>query len=1044
MRKGALALSSLGLAMLLGAMVFRSDASAVDDRPVTREELFSLLHGIRVTEGVLLEATFTPREPRQEQASRFGEVIASPAFRQLYLRNARNLRNQPTSETLVNAAVIETVEGDLDSAIDLLTRAVRLDSSDEPALWNDLSALYLERARSRHQPYDMVLALAAAEKAARGGFWEARFNRALALKHLHLDPASRAEWKDLLDALPSPEWQEEAVAQWWSLRRSSEVTPIEPPDLLASFVLKGPEVVRDLVRDFPQKARSYGEEVLLGQWANRHEDDPEKARLTLRVVEAIGEELEAAHGDRMLLDSVRIIQSAEARGRASQLVVGHDKFSAGHAALKDGDCRSAQALLATSERALKAEGSPFARWANFYQAICSYFAQDFASAEAKVSELVGSGLEHYVTFEARLRWLQGLLRISQADSVGSLGAYLRSLDLFEKAEETGNVSAMSSLIAENLLRLGQKEASWKYRERALGLLREKGSTRTQTILDEASEAAFREGSYEMALYLQDEVVSLVNRAGTAHEIAEAYLRRIPIHVRLGRMEAAEADFSASIELAGRIPDEALQERLEADALLSIGEGRMAVNPAQALAGFDRVLSLYDSLGYRFRSVELRRLRALASEALGNGDQAEAELEVGVREIEEEVENLRDDLRETYLRQTVPLFDERIRVAAQNPGDVAQALLYSERARTLSLPATSSVWIDLNDPDLWLSMLQRRIPAGTLVVAFRVLEKETLVWSIGRRKFEFFIAHLGRERLDESLDGLIASATSKKKFQRESSFLFDQLVRPAMDGTCRRLVFVPDKGLWNVPFAALYNNLTKRYLVEDASIVVASSMSSLTLKIGHRSWTSRPSILAVGDPNFERKSFPSLARLPNARAEAESAALLYSSHERHLLLGEKATVENFVRSAPFQDILHFSGHAVEAEGLPLLLFAPDVMHTSGALTHLEIEKLDLSRTRLVVLAGCRTTRPFKRDGLALLSAAFITAGVQEVIGSLWKIEDNMGNGFFKELHRHIAAGETGEVALRKAQLSLLAEGVGLERLPMSWAGVQVVVGSPTAE
>lgn len=1043
MRKGALALSLLGLAMLLVAMVFRSDASAVDDRPVTRDELFSLLHGIRVTEGVLLEATFAPREPRQEQLSLFGEVIESQAFRQIYLRNARNLRSRPTSETFANAAVIEAVEGDLDSAIDLLTRAVRLGSSDEPALWNDLSVLYMERATSRQQPYDLVLALAAAEKAARGEFWEARFNRALALKHLHLDPASRAEWKDLLDALPSPAWQEEAVAQWWSLRRFPEVAPIEPPALLVNFELRGPGVVRDLVRDFPQKARSYGEEVLLGQWANLHDGNPEKARLTLRLAEAIGTELDAAHGDRLLLESVRTIQSAENRGSVSQLVVGHDKFAAGHAALKNGDCRSAQALLAMSERALTTEGSPFANWAVFYQAICSYLTQDYASAEVKVSELLGTELEHYVTFEARLRWLQGLLRLSQADSVGSLSVYLRSLDLFEKAEETGNVSAINSLIAENLLRLGQKEEAWKYRERALALLREKGSTRMQTILDEASEAAFKDGYYKMALHLQDEVVSVMNRQGTANEIAEAHLRRIPIYVRLGNHKAAEADLRTTLNFSSKILDPALRDRLEADALLAIGESRVVESPAQAMLELDRVLSTHESLGYRFRFVELRRLRAIASEGLGNRAQAEAELEAGLQEFESDVE-IPGGIRENYLHQAAPLFDERIRMAVQDPGGVVQALLYSERARALLLPIPSGIQPSLDDPDLWLARTQHEITEGTLVLVYRVLEQETLVWSIGKRRFRFFVAHLGKDSLNEFLGGLIASATSRKKFQQESSFLFDQLVRPAMDGTCRRLVFVPDKGLWNVPFSALYNNRTKRYLIEDASIVVASSVSFLTLKVGHRNRASQRSILAVGDPGFQRKSFPVLARLPNARAEAESAALLYPLHERHLLLGESATVENFISSAPFQDVLHFSGHAVEAEGLPLLLFAPDVRHPSGALTHLEIEELDLSRTRLVVLAGCRTTRPFKSEGLARLSAAFITAGVQEVIGSLWKIEDNMGGKFFQELHRHIAVGETGEVALRKTQLSLLADGVGLERLPMSWAGVQVVIGSPTTE
>jgi CHAT domain-containing protein len=1027
MRRRVLSLFALGGALIVGGISFVRIALASDES-VAREELIALLHDVPLTEGALQGFPNAPVRPSIPPS----RLINKPGLRGLILRISRDPRGRRTPEWLSNAALIKLVDGDFDSAVNLLDRAIRLRPSSAAPFLSDTAAVYLERARVRQQPSDLLLALAAVARACQESCsWEARFNRALALELLHLDDAARKEWRRLLDEPLSAGLREEVKNHWLSLRQSVEVSSFVPSSLQKSFERGDIASIQLLIINYPQEVRSLCEESLLGRWAQLHNGDRGQADRILALVEIIGVELSTLHHDQMLLDTVRAIRTASEGVSLQHLVEGHLKFAAGHAALRGGDCILAQALLKKAERELEEGKSPFFRWAGFYRAVCFFRSQNPGAAEDQVITL-GSELELYPVFEARLYWLQGLLRISRADWVSSLQAYMRSLDLFEKVGEAGNIAAVSSLIAEDLLRLGQKELAWKYRDRALGILRKKGALQFQTILDEASEAAMRDGHYEIALYFQDEVVSLVVRQGTAHEAAEAYLRRIPIQVRLGDREAAESDFRATMDYVNKIPDAALRERLRGDSLLAICESRFGDNPTQALIDLDQALELYQSLNYRFRLVDVRRLRALVNQSLGNLSAAEEELDAGAREIESEVEELHNDLRDSYMRQVTPFFDERIRVAALKSEDPLRSLIASEEARILALPhLRRNLTLDQSNPTLWLTKVQKKLPEGTLLVVFRVLDRETLVWSVDRSGIHLFAANLGKGELDGISGEMKSDVGSQRRFRRVSSLIYERLLRPVLSHSVERLILVPDKGLWSVPFPALYNARTGRYLIEDATIAVAPCASIIFAPHRRTKGTAEVAVLAVGDPAFQRRLFPALTRLPGSRSEAESAAAAYRVSASRLLAGEGATAEAFTKTAALAEVVHFSGHAVETEGSPMLLLAPTPSHPAGVLTAREVAEMILDRTRLVVLSGCQTASSGQGEGLASLSAAFLAAGVSEVVGSLWRTQDDAAVSFFQEFHRHVAMGESGEVALRHTQLEKIAN-----ELSVSWAGYEV--------
>jgi CHAT domain-containing protein len=111
---------------------------------------------------------------------------------------------------------------------------------------------------------------------------------------------------------------------------------------------------------------------------------------------------------------------------------------------------------------------------------------------------------------------------------------------------------------------------------------------------------------------------------------------------------------------------------------------------------------------------------------------------------------------------------------------------------------------------------------------------------------------------------------------------------------------------------------------------------------------------------------------------------------------------------------------------------------GALETNQIAELDLRKTGLVVLSGCRSQagRLTRGDEIIGLSRAFIYAGSPSVIASLWSVDDEATRALMVSFYSHLRQGLSQADALRSAQIDVRKDFPH----PYYWAGF-VLTGDP---
>lgn len=259
----------------------------------------------------------------------------------------------------------------------------------------------------------------------------------------------------------------------------------------------------------------------------------------------------------------------------------------------------------------------------------------------------------------------------------------------------------------------------------------------------------------------------------------------------------------------------------------------------------------------------------------------------------------------------------------------------------------------------------------------------------------------------------AIANNPNEYNRQANIVYALLQLPKSK-TLKNLIIVPDGILNFLPFEALITkkstttNFEKmHYLVHDFKISYTNSVEFYLNAIPFQH--KKETVLGVF-PIFENTD------LELAFSENELTNLK-ATYDGKYLDKRDATFENFRRNAANYSVLHLSTHADAGD-----IFEPaSLQFYDQKVLYSELYQLNM-HPDLVVLSACETGvgKLFKAEGAMSVARGFQFAGAQNLLFSLWKVNDYTTSVFMEKFYANVKKGDSYSDANHKAKLDFLAD------------------------
>lgn len=972
----------------------------------------------------------TPAAEAEEETVSRGRDVAFQGSR----RQALSLLARRPSTRVEDA--IEALEAAHDAA------------PDDAALLTDLAAAYLTRAEVEDAPYEIVRALASLDRAldVAPDLAAALYGRALALEMLHLRDASRQAWHRFLAAESDPAWAADGAAHL--ARQSEETTADRWPRLRAALESPSltPERAAVLAAEHPQLARLVVEEVRLRRWAeaeNAEARDAEQA-----IIARIGSALAATSGDRWIASVAAALPRTSAGGdRVEEVAIATRSYAKGRDANREWRLEDANRAFEIAHRAFTASGNPLALSAHLHLGLVAYRLDDLETA-ATVWQMLDRELsaQPFVALRGHLGWMRGLTRVARGDGLSALDDYRRGLDGFLHAGELDHAVVARTLIAECLNQAGRDREAWRAAHEALAGMDADGSPERYYYAGAILGAmALTQDQTGLALLLKSMATRFVLAEGVPATRADALIWRAWAALRDHRPAAAAADLDRARSEVAAISEPDVHARLSVDLAQVAGYLVLERDPRRAEAYFDEAHTFYRSVGLHAYAAGSALGRSRALRETGDFAGARRDLQIGLEDIAEisAPESLEHGLDIGFGDPLTSLWQELVAIELDGFDDPRQALALHLASLGNRTAGTGTATLD--------QMLERapvalgrfaELSASHAVVVYASHPTRLLLWAVDRSGLREF------RQLDVSArelsDAVSRFARSIDRGQEPSADLARWLLAPIEStlGEVARLTIVASDSLATVPFAALQAPESGRYLVESHTLSLATGVGGLSTPGREPAGPiAAPRVLVIGDPAFDRSLSEGFEPLPGAAREARAIADLYGVAP---LIGQAADVATVLERLAGAEIVHAAAHAVIQQRRPersTLLLATAPKFPSGMLEARRVAGLDLRACRLVVLSACSSSADSRRRAPALagIARAFLAAGADAVVGSLWPVSDLPSAELLIRFHR--AYQQTGDAAaaLRLAQNALLRHADPTLRRPSAWAGFQIIDG-----
>jgi CHAT domain-containing protein len=491
--------------------------------------------------------------------------------------------------------------------------------------------------------------------------------------------------------------------------------------------------------------------------------------------------------------------------------------------------------------------------------------------------------------------------------------------------------------------------------------------------------------------------------------------------RNGEPAAAHHDLAAARTTVSGVRDAGMQETLNASIDVADAVLRRRAEPRAAIVALDRAITFFAPGRLRHFLPDAYLQRARAYRALGDVTAAASDYAAALREVETQRSTIGDaELRLRFLDTAAQIIEESIDLDLSR-GSVGDAFRVADRTREL-LETSTAPLARVEVPP---------VASGIAVIEYAVLPHAVAIFSVSTSGIAVEKVDVERPALIQRIAVLAESIRRRApldQIDRQSAALYRLIVAPVEQrlASVDQLVIVPDRQLFAVPFAALYDDSRRQYLVERFTMRFAPALSA-TAETADRAL--QPALVAADPPT------PYWPRLPASRDEGARIAAMQGAT---LLSGEAATRERFINAAAGSALIHYAGHADSDAGdsYGALLLAP-TDRDSGILASGDIARLSLVRHPLVVLAACGTFRgdPIHAAGMSSLVRAFLLAGARAVVGTLWEVDDDI-SPLFLRFHQQLRAGVSPAHAVRAAQLEMIHASDARLRHPATWAPFEI--------
>lgn len=279
----------------------------------------------------------------------------------------------------------------------------------------------------------------------------------------------------------------------------------------------------------------------------------------------------------------------------------------------------------------------------------------------------------------------------------------------------------------------------------------------------------------------------------------------------------------------------------------------------------------------------------------------------------------------------------------------------------------------------------------------------------------------------------------KGYNEFGNILYEYLRLPK-NTAYQNLIIIPDGLLNFLPFEALITkesattNFAKmHYLLNDFRIAYNNSASFYL--DGKPISSDKKTVLGIF-PVFEKTNY----ELTFSKAEMQS---IKNNFEGKFFDNKTATFDNFKLNAANYSILHLSTHASSGDTetpASIKFYDREILYS-------ELYNLNINPD-LVVLSACETGigKLYKSEGAMSVARGFQFAGAQNLLFSLWKVNDYTTSVFMDDFYKNVKNNESYLDANANAKLNFLKDKSisNAKKSPYYWSAFVYYGGIETPE